>query len=48
MDEQDLQGGEVDDRIPILQLDPERKKQNKIQIEIEKDGFKTGLGSRLD
>lgn len=30
MDEQDLQGGEVDDRIPILQLDPgvQKTKQN--------------------
>lgn len=30
MDEQNLQGGEVDDRIPILQLDPgaQKTKQN--------------------
>ena len=37
----------VDDRIPILQLDPGAKNKNKAEIKIKEDGFKTGIRLKI-
>ena len=50
MDKQDLQAGKVDDRIPILQLDPgaKNKTKTKPRHKSRKMVLKVELGSKLD